>query len=91
MAENSSQPIKVSVCCYAGYRGEQTPQKFTLWNHDHTVSEIVDQWLAPDYRYFKVKAEDGGIYILRHDNISQEWELTMFITARGVQVLNRAT
>ncbi|MGZ5094812.1 MAG: hypothetical protein ACXWHZ_16550 [Usitatibacter sp.] len=32
-------------------------------------------WLAPDHRYFKVSADDGRIYVLRHDARSDEWEL----------------
>ena len=38
----------------------------------------ADQWHGPDYRYFKSKGEGGGIYILRHDEMNERWELTMF-------------
>ena len=30
------------------------------------MKAIVDRWLAPDYRYFKVQGDDGSTYILRH-------------------------
>jgi hypothetical protein len=39
------------------------------------VAEVLDRWLAPDHRYFKVRASDGGVYLLRHDVESQRWEL----------------
>lgn len=81
MCYNRGMPqttIKVQVSCYAGYRGEESPRRFTLWEHEHEVAEIIDQWLAPEHRYFKVRAEDGAVYILRHDALSQEWELTYF-------------
>ncbi len=42
------------------------------------VVEVLDRWLAPDHRYFKIEGDDGGIYILRHDVAVQRWKLTMF-------------
>ena len=41
------------------------------------ILEVVDRWLAPDHRYFKVKGDDDGLSILRHDVNSGEWELTL--------------
>jgi len=32
--------------------------------------------MGPDYCYFKVKGEDGNLYILRMDMGRAEWELT---------------
>src|SRR5207237_3749133 len=46
-----------------------------------SVAEVLDAWLAPDYRYFKLKGADGDTYLVRHDERSNTWELTMF---RGV-------
>ena len=42
------------------------------------VMEIIDRWLSPDHRYFRVQAYDGSMYILRHDEAAGEWELTLF-------------
>jgi hypothetical protein len=42
------------------------------------VIDVLDRWLAPDHRYFKVDGDDGCRYILRHDVASGGWELTMF-------------
>jgi hypothetical protein len=39
---------------------------------------VVDAWLAPDYRYFKLRGADGSTYLVRHDEQSNIWELTMF-------------
>lgn len=74
--------IVVKVECYAGYRGEESPQRFYLHEKPVDVSEILDRWLSPNHRYFKVRGEDDGIYILRHDTESGEWELTMFDSGR---------
>lgn len=42
------------------------------------VTDNIDQWHGRDYRYFKVKANDGGVYILRHSETRADWELTMY-------------
>jgi hypothetical protein len=42
------------------------------------VTDVSDRWLAPDHRYFKVRGDDGDIYILRHDEPADRWELWMF-------------
>ncbi|MFQ5934875.1 MAG: hypothetical protein ACE5LB_00510 [Acidiferrobacterales bacterium] len=70
--------LAIRVECYAGYRGEQEPQRLMLGERSVEVVEILDRWLAPEHRYFKVRGSDGATYILRHDVISAEWELTMF-------------
>lgn len=68
----------VRVECYAGYKGEQTPRVLSLGDRRLTIVEILDQWLAPDHRYFKLRAEDGDVYLVRQDVASGEWTLTMF-------------
>jgi flavin reductase (DIM6/NTAB) family NADH-FMN oxidoreductase RutF len=70
--------LSVSVECYAGYRGEQTPRTLILGDHRIVIAEVVDAWLAPDYRYFKLRGADGSTYLVRHDEQSNIWELTMF-------------
>ncbi len=60
-----------------GYRGEETPVRFRLSERLIEIGEVLDRWLAPDRRYFKVQTAEG-IYILRNDITSGEWELTLF-------------
>jgi hypothetical protein len=61
--------------CYAGHRGEEEPRRFEAGARRVEVVEVVDRWLAPDHRYFKVRGDDGAIYLLRHDEARQRWEL----------------
>ncbi|MBI2752120.1 MAG: hypothetical protein HYX46_01165 [Betaproteobacteria bacterium] len=70
--------MKIAVECYAGYRGEQEPRAFTLGERRLQVNSILDRWLAPDHRYFKVAADDGNTYILRHDEVRDDWDLGAF-------------
>lgn len=68
----------LQVECYAGHRGEETPRALTIGNRRVEAVEILDRWLAPDHRYFKVKGDDGDVYIVRQDTTSGAWELAMF-------------
>jgi hypothetical protein len=70
--------LSVGVECYAGHRGEQTPRALILGDRRIVVGEVIDAWLAPDYRYFKLRGADGNTYLVRHDERSSTWELTMF-------------
>jgi len=70
--------MKIRVECYSGYKGEETPRRLVIGEQVIGVAKVLDQWLAPDHRYFKVEGDDGSIYIVRHDMISLQWELTLF-------------
>lgn len=70
--------FSIDVECYAGHRGEETPRRFTLHGHTIEIADVLDRWLAPDHRYFKVEDEGGHVYILRHDVATHRWELTMY-------------
>ena len=70
--------FEIAVECYAGHRGEQTPHMLILADRQIAVAELLDAWLAPDHRYFKLRGEDGDTYIVRHDEHRGVWELTMF-------------
>jgi hypothetical protein len=63
----------VCVVCYAGYRGEQEPRRFSAGDLAVEVIEILDRWLDPEHRYFKIRGHDGGIYLLRHDEKAEAW------------------
>lgn len=70
--------MEVKVDCYAGYRGEETPRRLAFEKHIVEVIEVIDRWLSPDYRYFKVRGDDKAIYIIRHDTQKWIWELTYY-------------
>jgi hypothetical protein len=68
----------VEVECYAGHRGEQTPRRIAFDGRSVELIELLDLWLAPDHRYFKMRSADGATYILRHDEPSSRWEITLY-------------
>jgi hypothetical protein len=70
--------FELRVDCYAGHRGEQTPRRFSLGGRAVEVGDVLDAWLAPDHRDFKLRGDDGACYILRNDVLDSRWELTMY-------------
>ena len=67
--------MTIRVECYAGYRGEQEPRAFTIGERRLEVRDVQDRWAGPGYRYFRVEASDGDVYVLRHDEMARAWTL----------------
>jgi hypothetical protein len=76
--------MKISVECYSGYRGEETPRAVFMGSRKIEVLDILDQWLSPDHRYFKIRGSDQSIYIIRNDSITLEWTLTYYMQENPV-------
>lgn len=70
----------MKVSCYAGYRGEETPRRFTLEAEDGGSREIdvvavEERWREPHWRAFRVRGDDGKSYLLRQELDSGRWDL----------------
>ena len=74
--------MNLKVECYAGYRADERPVRFTFPEKTgalaYEVMEVLDQWYGVGYRCFKVLAEDGNFYILRHQEAEDHWVLDAF-------------
>lgn len=78
--------MEIHVECYAGYRGEETPRRFRLGTRLVAIETVIDRWLSPDHRYFKVRGDDGGVYILRHDVMTWQWTLTFYTAPKAASM-----
>ena len=74
--------MELKVECYAGYRADERPLRFTFAGKagapTYEVREVLDQWQGVDYRCFRVRADDGNLYILRHQESEDRWLLDSF-------------
>lgn len=70
--------MKLIVECYAGRKADERPVRFQLDEREHMVDEVLDQWHGADDDYFKLRADDGNIYILRRNSSGGEWHLESF-------------
>jgi hypothetical protein len=68
----------VQVECYAGYRADERPLRFTLGGRALEILEVEDRWYSPGAVYFRVHTNDGNFYVLRHEEGIDVWTLEAF-------------
>lgn len=73
--------LLVRVECYSGYRAEERPLRILFEGHTLEIAEMEGRWYSPGATYFRVLAENGDRYVLRHDDAQDVWSLTAFRAA----------
>ncbi|MGA2268486.1 MAG: hypothetical protein ABSH44_08465 [Bryobacteraceae bacterium] len=66
------------VECYSGFKADERPLRFQLGERWLEVEEVLDRWYDPHAIYFRVRANDGSLYILRHSEPDDVWTLEAF-------------
>jgi hypothetical protein len=72
---------EIRVECYAGHRADERPLRFVLRGREYVVSELDGRWYSPGASFFRVLADDGNYYVLRHDEAQDYWTLDGFRAA----------
>jgi hypothetical protein len=74
--------MQLLVECYSGYHADERPQRFSFLGRPDAakleVKKVLDQWYGVGYQCFKVLADDGNTYILRHELREDSWCLDSF-------------
>lgn len=72
--------LSIRVESYSGYKADERPLRFHIGACAYQVAEVLDQWYGTDATYFRVKADDGNTYVLRHALGESEdaWTLEAF-------------
>jgi len=72
--------MKLEVECYSGFKADERPVRFRLDERHYLVEEIVDQWYGTQDVFYKVRADDGNLYILARETSTPEgaWHLVSF-------------
>jgi hypothetical protein len=79
-------PAHLKVECYAGYKADERPTRFSFVYEtaleseirSYEVAEVLDRWYGVGYECFKVRADDQNLYILRHELDEDTWRLDAF-------------
>jgi hypothetical protein len=76
----SEENVKLEVDCYSGRKADERPVRFRLEGRQYLVEEVLDQWYGPQDAFYKIRADDGNLYILRREGSSPEgaWHLVSF-------------
>lgn len=77
---------EIRVECYAGYRADERPLRFVIRGREFLVREVDSQWYSPQASFFRVRADDGNYYVLRHDEAQDSWTLEGFRAARDQEM-----
>ena len=72
----------IEVTCYAGYKHNERPLRFIYKDRTVQIAEIIDRWYEghaasslPPLDYYKVKGDDGAVYILRYNQLFDTWAI----------------
>jgi hypothetical protein len=76
---------EIRVECDLVYPADEPPQRFALRGRQFEVAEVEDRWYSPGTVYFRVRANDGNFYILRHVEGIDVWSLDGFRAARDAE------
>lgn len=82
--------LRLHVETYSGYKADERPLRFSLGQRHYEVKEVLDRWYGPGDTWFRVLADDGCLYVLRHRLFANEdfWTLEAFrvLKPRGAGV-----
>ncbi len=72
--------MKLEVECHSGRKRDERPVRFRLEDKLYLVETVLDQWYDLNSIYYKVRADDGNLYILRQRTTTPEgtWDLVSF-------------
>jgi hypothetical protein len=70
--------VVVRVEGYSGFKTDERPLRFQLGGRWLAVEEVLDRWYDPDAVYFRVRADDGALYVLRHHEGDDVWTLEAY-------------
>jgi hypothetical protein len=63
----------VLVTCYSGQTYAERPVSLIWEGIEHKVKQIEKEWQEPGARLFKVRIEDGRLFILSYNERGDEW------------------
>lgn len=78
-AEIAERPVNVK--CYSGFTASERPLSFTLRGREFSVMDIEGSWYVEDESgskrraCFRVRADDGNLYLLSRDENKDDWFL----------------
>ncbi len=79
VTEVANHPVEVR--CYSGFKANERPLGFTLCDRELSVMDIEGSWFEEDESSrtrrtcFRVRADDGDLYLLSYDEETGDWAL----------------
>ncbi|MDD3717343.1 MAG: hypothetical protein PHP28_01610 [Actinomycetota bacterium] len=79
VSELTDRPVDVK--CYSGFKANERPLSFTFCEREFSVMDIEGSWFEQDAAgrerrvCFRVRADDGNLYLLSCGEGSDDWLL----------------
>ena len=79
ISEEANHPVEVK--CYSGFKANERPLSFILHEREFSVMDIEGSWFEEDECgctrkiCFRVRADDGDLYLLSCAEDTCDWEL----------------
>lgn len=73
---------EIEVITYSGYRGEERPGALLVSGRRVGIAVVLDRWIEEGIddrrrkRMFRVKGDDGVLYLLAFDEATAAWSCT---------------
>ncbi|WP_287155290.1 hypothetical protein [Candidatus Solincola tengchongensis] len=88
VTEEANFPVQVK--CYSGFKADERPLSFVLSGRELSVMDIEGSWFEEDETSrerrvcFRVRADDGDLYLLSHHPEEGSWILRRVIRLGGM-------
>jgi hypothetical protein len=69
--------VSVTLPPDAGQNDDTRPVSFSVGDRLFLTRAIIDAWHGVDHTYVKLVANDGNLYVLRHDLETDAWEMVL--------------
>ncbi|MFZ7112572.1 MAG: hypothetical protein ACOWYE_12890 [Desulfatiglandales bacterium] len=76
-------PVPIEVVAYSGYKANERPLYLELGGKKVGVEAVIDRWYGLEHDYFKVRADDGKVYLIRWNRVLDLWFLVKVIERMG--------
>lgn len=83
VTEEANFPVQVK--CYSGFKANERPLSFVVSGHEFSVMDIEGSWYEEDEitrerrACYRVRADDGDLYLLSHHPGEDSWILRRVI------------
>ena len=81
----------IRVECFSGYKINEKACGVPLDRMRDLAlfsrQELIDSWYGETADYFKVKADDDNIYLLKYDGNCDQWDLIFYQDPRKIDIL----
>ena len=68
----------LKVETYSGYRADERPVRIHFKGASKAVAAVEDRWYSPGATFFKVRLEDGDLFVLRREEAQDTWSISAF-------------